>query len=216
MMKSRATTRGIYQRFVKRVLDILVGGLGLILISPFLLLMFLVLRVTIGTPVVFRQTRPGLFSKPFTMYKFRTMTDKRKADGSLLPDEERITNVGSFIRSWSLDELPEIFNVVKGDMSLVGPRPLMMQYLERYTPAQARRHEVMPGITGWVQVNGRNNLTWEEKFELDGWYVEHQSFRLDMRILALTIYKVLRRDGISEEGYVAASEFMGSNKEETH
>jgi sugar transferase EpsL len=169
----------------------------------------------IGSPVMLPQRRPGFMGKPFAIYKFRTMTEQRDANGVLLPDEQRITNVGRFLRSFSLDELPEIFNVLKGDMSLIGPRPLMMQYLERYTPEQARRHEVMPGITGWVQINGRNNLSWEEKFSLDVWYVDHQSFVLDLRILVITVWKVLRREGISQEGYVAAEEFMGSNRKDS-
>jgi sugar transferase EpsL len=160
--------------------------------------------------VIFRQARAGFMGKQFTNYKFRTMTDECDASGCLLPDERRITKVGWFIRSYSLDELPQIFNVMKGEMSLVGPRPLHVRYLDRYTPRQARRHEVMPGITGWVQVNGRNALSWEEKFELDEWYVDHQSFLLDLRILALTFWKVIRREGISSKGYVAAPEFMGS------
>jgi sugar transferase EpsL len=143
------------------------------------------------------------------------MTDERDANGNLLPDEQRITKVGGILRSFSLDELPEIFNVLKGDMSLIGPRPLRVRYLKRYTPEQARRHEVMPGITGWAQINGRNNISWEEKFELDVWYVDHQSFMLDLRILVITIWKVLSREGISEEGYIAASEFMGSNRKDS-
>jgi sugar transferase EpsL len=162
-----------------------------------------------------QQRRPGFMGKPFTICKFRTMTEQRDTNGCLLPDEQRITKVGKFLRGLSLDELPEIFNVLKGDMSLIGPRPLMMQYLERYTPEQARRHEVMPGITGWVQVNGRNNLSWEEKFALDVWYVDHQSFKLDISILFKTIWIVLRREGISQEGYVAAEEFMGSHQKES-
>jgi sugar transferase EpsL len=203
----------MYQRFLKRLIDLLITGMVLILIWPFILLIFVLLRVTIGAPVVFRQTRPGLDAKPFTIYKFRTMNERRDENGCLLKDEQRITKMGRIVRSFSLDELPEIFNVLKGDMSIVGPRPLLVQYLERYTPEQASRHEVMPGITGWAQVNGRNSLTWEEKFALDVWYVDHQSFLLDLRIMFATVWKVLRREGISQDGYVAASEFTGSHLE---
>lgn len=215
MINNLPIRRSIYQRFVKRILDLLAGFLVLILIWPLLLLIYVLLRIIIGSPVMLRQRRPGLMGKPFAICKFRTMTEQRDANGNLLPDEQRITKVGRILRSFSLDELPEIFNVLKGDMSLIGPRPLMMQYLERYTPEQARRHEVVPGITGWVQINGRNNLSWEEKFELDVWYVDHQSFMLDLRILFITVWKVLSREGISQEGYVAASEFMGSHQKDS-
>jgi sugar transferase EpsL len=200
---------------VKKILDLSVGLLVLILICPFLLLIYIILRIMIGSPVMLRQRRPGFMGKIFTICKFRTMTEQRDANGNLLPDEQRITKIGGILRSFSLDELPEIFNVLKGDMSLIGPRPLRVRYLKRYTPEQARRHEVMPGITGWAQINGRNNLSWEEKFELDVWYVDHQSFLLDLRILFITVWKVLRREGISEEGYVAASEFMGSHQKDS-
>ncbi len=169
--------------------------------------------MTIGAPVIFKQKRPGYLGELFEMYKLRTMTNVRDADGSLLPDEMRITRIGMLVRSYSLDELPEIINVLKGDMSFVGPRPLMTKYLQRYTPEQARRHKAMPGITGWAQINGRNSLTWEEKFALDVWYVDHQSVLLDLRILVVTLWKVIRRQGISEKGYVAASEFMGTQQE---
>ncbi len=204
----------MYQRFIKRMLDLSAGFLLLVFIWPFLLLIYIVLRIIIGSPVMLQQKRPGFMGKPFSICKFRTMTEQRNASGNLLPDEQRITKVGRILRSFSLDELPEILNVLKGEMSLIGPRPLMMQYLERYTPKQARRHEVMPGITGWVQINGRNNLSWEEKFDLDIWYVDHQSFMLDLRILCITVWKVLRREGISQEGYIAASEFMGSDRKD--
>jgi sugar transferase EpsL len=212
-MSNHPVNHNVYRRFVKRSLDLSLGVLVLFLICPILLLIFVVLRVTIGRPVVFRQMRPGLMGKPFTINKFRTMTEQRDANGCLLPDEQRITKVGQILRSSSLDELPEIFNVLRGDMSFVGPRPLMMEYIERYTLNQARRHDVMPGITGWAQINGRNSLTWEEKFDLDIWYVEHQSFMLDLRILAATVWKVLRREGISEQGYATASEFMGNRND---
>jgi lipopolysaccharide/colanic/teichoic acid biosynthesis glycosyltransferase len=162
-----------------------------------------------GKPILFRQERIGAKGKPFTILKFRTMTMKRDNDGHLLPDALRLTRFGRFLRGSSLDELPELLNVLKGDMSLVGPRPLLMQYLDRYTPEQARRHEVKPGITGWAQVHGRNALTWEEKFTLDVWYVDHCSLSLDLRILLLTLWKVLKREGISQEGSATMTEFMG-------
>jgi len=163
-----------------------------------------------GSPVLFRQVRPGLHRKPFVMYKFRTMRDLRDTEGRLLPDEMRLTRVGHILRATSLDELPELFNVLKGEMSLVGPRPLLMEYLELYTPEQARRHEVKPGITGWAQVNGRNAITWEEKFKLDVWYVDNWSLGLDLKILALTLIKVLKREGISADGHATMPEFRGS------
>ena len=213
MKKEPQIRRSIYQRYVKRALDFSAALLLLILIWPFLLVIYVILRIKIGSPVMLRQKRPGFMGKLFTIYKFRTMTDERDENGSLLPDEQRITNIGRILRSYSLDELPEMFNVLKGDISLIGPRPLMVQYLERYTPEQARRHEVMPGITGWAQVNGRNSLTWEEKFSLDVWYVDHQSFALDIRILLMTCWKLLIREGISSEGFVSAPEFMGPHTE---
>lgn len=197
----------------KRLFDLVVSLLLLILLSPILLLIALLIWITQGSPVLFRQQRPGYLGKPFICYKFRTMSDRRDQNGHLLPDEQRLTRLGKFLRSTSLDELPELFNVLRGEMSLVGPRPLLMQYLERYTPEQARRHEMLPGITGWAQVNGRNALSWEEKFRLDVWYVDHWSFWLDLKILALTVIKVLRREGISSEGYATAPEFMGSSAE---
>jgi lipopolysaccharide/colanic/teichoic acid biosynthesis glycosyltransferase len=183
-----------------------------ILFLFFLPLTFLALcvRLKLGDPIFFTQIRPGLNSKPFEMLKFRTMTNECSADGVLLPDSKRLTNFGRFLRATSLDELPELWNVLKGDMSLVGPRPLLMEYLPLYTEEQARRHEVRPGITGWAQVNGRNAISWEEKFKLDVWYVENQSFFLDVRILALTILKVIKRDGISAQGEVTMTKFTGS------
>jgi sugar transferase EpsL len=205
-----------YKKRLKRVFDFCVALLTLLCIWPLLLLLYFFLRFSIGPPVLFRQIRPGYLGKPFTIYKFRTMTNACDKTGHLLPDEKRITRVGMFIRSLSLDELPEILNVLKGDMSLVGPRPLIMQYLDRYTPEQARRHEVIPGITGWVQINGRNDLIWEEKFKLDVWYVDHQSFKLDIYIILKTFWKVFRREGISHGDYVAAPEFMGSPSESEH
>ncbi|MGQ9908259.1 MAG: sugar transferase [Candidatus Flexifilum sp.] len=200
----------MYRRILKRPLDFLISLVALIVLSPVLLLIGLLVAVRLGRPILFRQVRPGLHGKPFTIYKFRTMTDARDADGHLLPDAERLTPFGRFLRSTSLDELPELFNVLKGDMSLVGPRPLLMEYLDRYTPEQARRHHVRPGITGWAQINGRNAIAWEEKFALDVWYVDHISLGLDLRILALTVWKVLRREGISQQGEATVSYFQGS------
>ncbi|MCX8061833.1 MAG: sugar transferase [Anaerolineales bacterium] len=197
----------------KRLFDLLVSFVLVILLSPLLLIIALLVWIAHGSPVLFRQRRPGYLGKPFTCYKFRTMNERRDENGNLLPDEQRLTRLGKFLRSTSLDELPELFNVLRGEMSLVGPRPLLMQYLDRYTPEQARRHEVLPGITGWAQVNGRNALSWEEKFRLDVWYVDHWSFWLDIKILALTAIKVLRREGISSEGYATAPEFMGNSAE---
>jgi len=164
-------------------------------------------RSKLGRPVIFRQQRPGFLGKPFTIYKFRTMTDAQDENGHILPDAERLTRLGRFLRSTSLDELPELWNVLKGDMSFVGPRPLLMEYLGRYTPQQARRHEVKPGITGWAQVNGRNALTWEEKFKLDVWYVDNIGFRLDMKIIAMTVWKILKREGINQPGQATMEEF---------
>ncbi len=197
-------------RGAKRIFDVAASGLGLLLLSPLLGAVALLVRLRLGRPVLFRQRRPGLHGKPFMMYKFRTMTDDRDAEGGLLPDGERLTPFGRFLRSTSLDELPELFNVLKGEMSLVGPRPLLMAYLDRYTPHQARRHEVRPGITGWAQINGRNALSWEEKFDLDVWYVDNGTFLLDLRILVRTVAKVLRREGISGEGQATMSEFPGT------
>lgn len=194
---------------IKTLFDTAVAGFAFVILSPVLIVIALLIRLTLGTPILFRQQRPGQHGKPFTLLKFRTMNDAADSHGHLLPDSERLTGFGRFLRSTSLDELPELFNVLRGDMSLVGPRPLLMQYLERYTPEQARRHEVRPGITGWAQIHGRNTLTWEEKFALDVWYVEHMSFRLDLKILVLTVWKVLRREGISQDGHVTMSEFTG-------
>ena len=182
---------------------------GLLLCAPILAVIALLVRLKLGSTVLFRQQRPGLHGKPFTLYKFRTMTNARDADGNLLPDAERLTNFGRFLRRTSLDELPELINVLKGDMSLVGPRPLLIQYLQRYTPEQARRHETRPGITGWAQINGRNALSWEEKFHLDVWYVDNVSLWLDLKILFLTVWKVLRREGISQTGHATMEEFLG-------
>ena len=195
---------------MKRLLDFIAALLGLIALALPLLLLMALIRRRLGSPVFFRQTRPGLHGQPFEMVKFRTMTDACGPDGALLPDAERLTPFGRFLRSTSLDELPELWNVLKGDMSLVGPRPLLMEYLPLYSPEQARRHAVRPGVTGWAQVNGRNAISWEEKFALDTWYVDHQSLLLDMKILWLTVKKVLVREGISAAGEATMGKFTGS------
>jgi len=196
----------------KRAFDLILTIPGLIVISPVLALVAGLVRLRLGAPVLFRQLRPGLRGEPFVLYKFRTMRDLRTADGRTLPDEVRLTGLGRFLRSFSLDELPELFNVVKGEMSLVGPRPLLMEYLDRYTPEQARRHEVLPGMTGWAQVNGRNALTWEQKFAHDVWYVDHASLWVDARILAQTLFKAVLREGISQPGHATAEEFLGQKR----
>ena len=194
---------------MKRVFDVICSFFALLLLSPLLLLLYILVRSKLGSPVFFQQTRPGLNGKPFKMIKFRTMTDAVGLDGKPLSDAQRLTKFGSFLRSTSLDELPGLWCVLKGDMSLVGPRPLLMEYLPLYSEEQARRHEVRPGITGWAQVNGRNAITWEEKFKLDVWYVDNQSFFLDLKILLLTVKKVLVRDGISGQEEVTISKFTG-------
>jgi len=192
---------------LKRLFDFIISVPALVLLSPLFVVVALLVRFKLGTPVFFRQRRPGLHGRPFMMFKFRTMTDARDNSGVLLPDAQRLTPFGRFLRSSSLDELPELLNVVRGEMSLVGPRPLLMRYLERYTPEQMRRHETQPGITGWAQVNGRNALTWEEKFAHDVWYVEHRSLWLDIKIIALTVWKIVRREGISQPGQATMEEF---------
>ncbi|MFA5873724.1 MAG: sugar transferase [Anaerolineales bacterium] len=194
----------------KRIFDLLATTLGLVVILPLLLVICLLVWIFLGTPVLFLQPRPGYKSRPFIPYKFRTMTDRCGPDGNLLPDAERLTPFGRFLRSTSLDDLPQLWNVLRGEMSLVGPRPLLMQYLERYTPEQMRRHDVLPGITGWAQIHGRNALDWDEKFRLDVWYVDHRSFWLDIKILFLTPWKVFKREGISQPGHVTAEEFKGN------
>jgi sugar transferase EpsL len=193
-----------------RVLDIAVSILGLLFLSPLMVVIAAAVRGSMGSPALFVQLRPGLNGKLFRLYKFRTMSGLLGPDGKCLTDAERLTGLGRWIRRGSLDELPELFNVLKGDMSLVGPRPLLLLYLGRYTPEQSRRHEVKPGITGWAQVNGRNAITWEEKFALDVWYVDNRSFWLDLKILVLTAWKVLKREGISAEGEATMPEFMGT------
>jgi lipopolysaccharide/colanic/teichoic acid biosynthesis glycosyltransferase len=194
---------------MKRLFDIVVAFFALLALAVPLLVLAWLIRRKLGSPVLFKQVRPGLNGQPFTMVKFRTMTDEHGTDGALLPDAQRLTSFGRFLRSSSLDELPELWNVLKGDMSLVGPRPLLMEYLPLYTPEQARRHEVRPGITGWAQVNGRNAISWEDKFTLDDWYVDHRSLWLDVRILWMTVKKVLVRDGISAAGEATMPKFTG-------
>ncbi|MGJ7554242.1 sugar transferase [Variovorax sp. RB3P1] len=198
---------------MKRFLDCAVACIALLLLGLPLLFLTWQVRRKLGSPAFFRQTRPGLNGRPFNMLKFRTMTDARGADGSLLPDADRLTAFGRFLRASSLDELPELWNVLKGNMSLVGPRPLLMDYLPLYSPQQSRRHEVRPGITGWAQINGRNALSWEEKFKLDVWYVDNRSMWLDIKILWLTVRKVLVRDGISAAGEATMTRFTGSPME---
>jgi len=198
---------------MKRFFDIFFSLTALLLFSPVLLIVALLVRIRLGSPVLFKQQRPGHHCKLFMMYKFRTMISRTHDEqGKPLPDEERLPPFGVWLRATSLDELPELFNVLKGDISLVGPRPLMVKYLDRYTPEQNRRHEVKPGITGWAQVNGRNNMTWEQKFKYDVWYVDHQSLWLDVRILFLTVWHVIRRKDIAKEGHATVDEFMGTKK----
>ena len=195
---------------MKRIIDILGASLGLLLLSPVLAIVAYKIRREMGSPVLFRQTRPGLHGKPFHMIKFRTMRDANDANGHPLPDAERLTKLGRFLRSSSLDELPELWNVLKGEMSLVGPRPLLIEYLTLYSPDQARRHEVRPGVTGWAQVNGRNAISWDEKFALDVWYVGNRNLWLDLKIIWLTIRKVIKRDGISAGGGATMPKFTGN------
>ena len=194
---------------MKRIFDLVGALVGMIVLALPMLFLALFIRYRLGSPVFFQQVRPGRNGKPFSMFKFRTMTDACDESGQPLPDDQRLTRLGSFLRSTSLDELPELWNVLKGDMSLVGPRPLLMEYLPLYSPEQARRHEVRPGVTGWAQVNGRNALSWDEKFKLDVWYVDNQSLWLDIKILFLTVKKVLVREGISADGEATMSKFKG-------
>jgi len=195
---------------IKRLFDIAVAAVLLLVFSPVMAAVAVAIRVTMGAPVLFTQRRPGLGGRPFDVYKFRTMTDDCGPDGAPLPDGARLTRLGSLLRRASLDELPQLLNVLRGDMSLVGPRPLLMEYLPLYSAEQARRHEVRPGITGWAQVNGRNALTWPERFRLDVWYVDHRSFLLDLRILALTALRVLNRRGINQPGAATMTRFTGN------
>ena len=195
---------------MKRLFDLLLSLVGLLVLALPLLLLWGLVHYKLGSPVLFRQIRPGLHGRPFMMVKFRTMTDEREVYGELLPDAQRLSAFGRFLRASSLDELPELWNVLRGEMSLVGPRPLLMEYLPLYSPEQARRHEVRPGITGWAQVSGRNALSWEERFKLDVWYVDHRSLWLDLRIIWLTVRKVIMREGISAQGEATMSRFTGN------
>ena len=195
---------------LKRIFDLVVAAIALVLLSPLLLLVALAVRARLGSPIFFRQQRPGLGGRPFELIKFRTMRLESPVGSGVDSDADRLTRLGRVLRSASLDELPELWNVLRGDMSLVGPRPLLMQYLERYTPHQARRHEVKPGLTGWAQVNGRNAISWEEKLSLDVWYVDHRSFGLDLKVLWLTLLQLVRPRGITAEGEATMTEFMGS------
>lgn len=199
---------------MKRLLDFIVSLIAIIILLIPISIVALIVRLTMGSPVVFTQKRPGIEGKPFYISKFRTMTDERDANGTLLPDEDRLTTAGKIIRKLSLDELPQLFNVLKGDMSFVGPRPLLMEYLPLYNERQARRHEVRPGITGWAQVNGRNSISWEDRFELDVWYVDNHSFLLDIKILLITILKVFKREGISQKGEATMERFTGNGNNE--
>jgi undecaprenyl phosphate N,N'-diacetylbacillosamine 1-phosphate transferase len=203
---------GIYRRFIKRPMDFILSLLSLIILSPVFLVVAILVRVKLGSPVLFKQKRPGLNEKIFTMYKFRTMTDERDENGELLPDSVRLTKFGKFLRSTSLDEMPELFNILKGDMSIIGPRPLLVQYLPLYNEHQKRRHEVRPGLSGWAQVNGRNAISWEEKFNLDVEYVDNVSFIGDWKIIFLTIKKVFVREGINSETSATMEPFKGTKR----
>jgi len=203
----------IYSRYIKRIMDIVLSFIAILLLGPFLLIIAFLVRIKLGSPVIFKQDRPGLNEKIFTLYKFRTMTDERDENGELLPDEKRMTKYGKFLRSTSLDELPELFNIFKGDMSLVGPRPLLVQYLPLYDEYQRRRHEVRPGLSGLAQISGRNTLSWEEKFRLDVEYVDNISFIGDFKIILSTLKKVFVREGINSDNSVTMEPFTGSQKE---
>ncbi len=197
---------------MKRFIDVMVSFIGLLLLSPVVVVTAILIRIQLGNPVIFSQDRPGLHGNIFCLYKFRTMTDERDADGRLLPDDLRLTRVGRVIRRLSIDELPQLVNVFKGDMSLIGPRPLLVEYLPLYSEDQMRRHHVRPGITGWAQVNGRNSVGWRERFELDVWYVDHQSFLLDLKIILMTLRNIVSQDGISEDGRATMSKFSGNEE----
>lgn len=211
-MTASSARAGLYRRWGKRCFDLLAVIVALPLLLPVLVIVALLVWLKLGRPVHFVQVRPGLQGRAFRMFKFRTMTDRKDAQGRLLPDEQRLTRFGRFLRGTSLDELPELINVLRGEMSLVGPRPLLMEYLPLYTQEQARRHEVRPGITGWAQVKGRNALSWEDKFKLDVWYVDHRSLWLDLKILGMTVWKVIRSEGISQQGQATAQPFRGSER----
>ena len=209
--KKKRQMRFYYRKFGKRIFDLVIAMTGMILLAPLLGQIAILVRLKLKSPVLFQHERPGLAGKPFLLFKFRTMTDARDRNAELLPDERRMTSFGRVLRATSMDELPELLNVFKGDMSLVGPRPLLKEYLPLYNEVQKRRHEVKPGITGWAQVNGRNAISWEQKFEYDVWYVDNQSFCLDLKIIALTVRKILKREGISQPGQTTAEKFKGSN-----
>lgn len=206
----------MYRSLIKPLYDRMIAGLLLLLLSPFMLMIALLVRVKLGHPVLFRQQRPGYKAEAFILLKFRTMNDKYDNEGNLLADGQRLAAFGAWLRSTSLDELPELFNVLKGEMSLVGPRPLLMEYLPLYSLEQARRHEVKPGITGWAQINGRNDISWQDKFKLDVWYVDHVSFVLDLKILLHTSWKVIRKEGISQEGLATAEKYKGNSNAHGH
>ncbi|WP_349410680.1 sugar transferase [Pseudalkalibacillus sp. SCS-8] len=197
---------------MKRIFDIIFAIVHLFLFSILLVTLYFLVKVNMGKPVILKQQRPGLYGMPFYVYKFRTMTNEKDEKGRLLEDSKRLTSFGGFLRKYSLDELPQLFNVLKGDMSVVGPRPLLMEYLPLYSEEQMKRHDVRPGITGWAQVNGRNDLSWEDKFKMDTWYVKHQSFKLDLKIIGMTIVKVLKAEGTAKKGHVSTEKFKGSIK----
>lgn len=209
-MKHKA---GFYETYIKRLMDIVLSGCGLLVLSPVLLVTAVLVRVKLGSPVIFRQPRPGRDGVVFNLYKFRSMTDETDENGNLLPDEVRLTKFGKLLRATSLDELPELWNILRGDMSVVGPRPLLVKYLPLYNEQQRHRHDVRPGLTGWAQVHGRNLIGWEEKFQLDLWYVEHISFAVDVKTILLTVRNVLRREGISSEGAATMEEFTGTKED---
>ena len=209
-MKHKA---GFYETYIKRLMDIVLSGCGLLVLSPVLLVTAVLVRVKLGSPVIFRQPRPGRDGVVFNLYKFRSMTDETDENGNLLPDEVRLTKFGKLLRATSLDELPELWNILRGDMSVVGPRPLLVKYLPLYNEQQRHRHDVRPGLTGWAQVHGRNLIGWEEKFQLDLWYVEHISFAVDVKTILLTVRNVLCREGISSEGAATMEEFTGTKED---
>ena len=205
----------MYKKFIKRFLDFILSLIALIILSPILLIIYILVRIKLGKPAIFKQQRPGKNEKIFTLYKFRTMTDDKDEEGNLLPDEQRLTKFGKILRSTSLDELPELFNILKGDMSIVGPRPLLVEYLPLYNEEQKRRHEVRPGLTGLAQVSGRNNLDWDERFKEDIYYIKHISFRKDIKIIFKTMVKVIKREDISANGSATVQKFKGSGKNAT-